>query len=227
MKNKLIVSCQALPGEPLHSSSIMGKMALAAFQGGAGGIRANSISDIQAIKKEVDLPIIGIIKADYSDSEVVITPTMKEVEALNQEGVTIIAVDATNRIRPGNLTLKSFVKQVKTQFPDQQLMADVSTLEEALEAERSGFDYVGTTLVGYTEYSLDDDPLDVLKQVVKEVKIPVIAEGNMNTPEIARQALETGAEYVVVGSAITRPKFITESFLDGMTVDHETIMRRN
>ena len=35
LKNKLIVSCQALPEEPLHSSFIMGKMALAAKMGGA------------------------------------------------------------------------------------------------------------------------------------------------------------------------------------------------
>ena len=110
---KLIVSCQALSDEPLHSSYIMSKMALAASIGGAGGIRANSVEDIHEIRKEVNLPIIGIIKQDYPDSPVYITPTMKEVDALMNEGVEIMAIDATNRIRPGGMTLDAFFHQIK------------------------------------------------------------------------------------------------------------------
>ena len=72
-----MVSCQALPDEPLHSSFIMGRMALAAKQGGAVGIRAQSKEDIVEIKRNVDLPVIGIVKRNYPDSEVYITPTKK------------------------------------------------------------------------------------------------------------------------------------------------------
>jgi N-acylglucosamine-6-phosphate 2-epimerase len=82
----LIVSCQALEDEPLHSSFIMSRMAVAAKQGGAAGIRANSTEDIQEIKKAVDLPVIGIIKKDYPGFDVYITPTMKEVDALVKTG---------------------------------------------------------------------------------------------------------------------------------------------
>ena len=80
LKGKLIVSCQALPEEPLHSSFIMGRMALAAKVGGASGIRANTKEDIKEIQTQVELPIIGIVKRDYGDSEIYITPTMKEVD---------------------------------------------------------------------------------------------------------------------------------------------------
>ncbi|MBB6450978.1 N-acylglucosamine-6-phosphate 2-epimerase [Geomicrobium halophilum] len=216
MNNKLIISCQALHNEPLHSPFIMSKMALAAKLGGACGIRANSVADIRAIKQEVKLPIIGIIKKDYDDSEVVITPTEKEVQALYDEGVDVIAFDATDRIRPGNRALDSFVLSIKERFPNQKLMADVSTVQEALHAEDCGVDLVATTLVGYTEYSKEDDPLKVLEQIVKRTALPVIAEGNMDTPEKAKHALELGAESVVVGSAVTRPQWITEKFVAKM-----------
>ena len=105
---KLIVSCQALPEEPLHSSCIMGRMAYAAYLGGAVGIRCNTIPDIQEIKKNVDLPLIGIIKKNYPDCSVVITPTMREVDALMEEGVAIIAMDATSRTRPDGSVISAF-----------------------------------------------------------------------------------------------------------------------
>ncbi|WP_164215271.1 N-acetylmannosamine-6-phosphate 2-epimerase [Virgibacillus sp. YIM 98842] len=212
MSKKLIVSCQALEDEPLHSSYIMSKMALAAYQGGANGIRANSVADVQAIKKEVNLPIIGIIKQNYDDSEVRITPTIKEVQALYEEGVEIIAFDATDRVRPNKETLETFIHEVKEKFPGQRLMADVSNAQEAIQAEKLGVDLVGTTLVGYTADTEGDRPLDALEAILQAIDIPVIAEGNIDTPDKAKRALEMGASAVVVGSAITRPQEITRKF---------------
>lgn len=216
MKGRLIVSCQALEDEPLYGPMYMAKMARAAWEGGASGIRANSIVDIQAIKKEVPLPIIGIIKRDFDTSSVRITPTYDEVKALVDEGVDIIAMDATARLRPGNISLESFFSQVKAMFPNQLFMADVSNVQEAIEAKKMGFDIIATTLVGYTDYTEGDDPLSVLKEIIKVVKGYVIAEGNINQPEKARQALEEGAFAVVVGSAITRPQYITNHFVNMM-----------
>jgi len=212
MSGKLIVSCQALEDEPLHSSYIMAKMALAASQGGASGIRANSVADIRAIKEEVDLPIIGIIKREYADSDVVITPTLKEVRALYAEGVDVIAFDSTYRIRPNNRTFEEFIKDIKEQFPDQKIMADVSTVYEAKIAESYGVDFVATTLVSYTPYTKGDDPFRVLENIIASINTPVIAEGNIDTPQKAKRAIELGAFAVVVGSAITRPQYITEKF---------------
>ena len=145
------MSCQALSNEPLHSSFIMGRMALAANEGGAAGIRANTKEDIKEIQSQVDLPIIGIVKRDYEDSKVYITPTMKEVDELMEVKPEIIAVDATGALRPGNVTLDEFFHQIKEKYPDQLLMADCSTVEEALHADELGFDFIGTTMVGYTE----------------------------------------------------------------------------
>lgn len=225
MNKNLIVSCQALEDEPLHSSYIMSKMALAAFQGGASGIRANSVVDIQSIKKEVDLPIIGIIKQDYDDSEVRITPTIKEVQDLYEEGVDVIAFDATDRVRPHKETFDTFISEVKERFPRQKFMADVSTVQEAIHAEKNGVDLVATTLVGYTADTAGDTPLQTLEAILQSTDIPVIAEGNIDTPEKAKQALTLGASAVVVGSAITRPKSITEKF--SMQMNEVNIKRRN
>jgi thiazole biosynthesis protein thiG len=216
IKGKLIVSCQALEDEPLHSSFIMGRMAYAAYVGGAGGIRANTVEDIKEIKKNVSLPIIGIIKKVYDNCNVYITPTIREVEALVNEGVQIIAIDATKRERPDKKDLKDFINEIKKKYPNQLIMADISSVDEALYAEEIGFDMVGTTLVGYTEYTKNFKALEELEKVIKTVKIPVIAEGNIDTPLKAKNALELGAFAVVVGGAITRPQQITKKFVDEM-----------
>ncbi|ASN06151.1 N-acetylmannosamine-6-phosphate 2-epimerase [Virgibacillus necropolis] len=216
ISKKLIVSCQALEDEPLHDAYIMGKMALAASQGGASGIRANTVKDIQAIKKEVNLPIIGIIKKDFADSDVFITPTINEVEALYQEAVDIIAFDATKQERPDGKSFEEFFSEVKARYPDQLFMADVSTLEEGINAEKAGVDVVAPTLAGYTSYSKGTVPLEITKDLIENVSIPVIAEGNFDIPEKAKKALQLGAHAVVVGSAITRPKIITGKFVSAI-----------
>ena len=197
IKGQLIVSCQALPSEPLHSSYIMSRMAYAAYLGGSKGIRANSVEDIIEIKKTVDLPVIGIIKIDYEDApDVYITPTMKEVDALVQIGVEVIAMDATKRTRPGQLDL------------------DCSNIEEGMHAAEIGFDLIGTTMAGYTEYTKGCSlpPYRMIKTLVEQCGKPVIAEGNISTPEQCRHAMDIGVHAVVVGSAITRPLEITKKF---------------
>ena len=216
LKGKLIVSCQALPHEPLHSSFIMGRMALAAKEGGACGIRANTKEDIMEIRHNADLPIIGIVKRDYADSKVYITPTMKEVDELIEAKAEIIALDATGRLRPGNVTLDDFFRQAKEKYPGQLWMADCSTVEEALYADELGFDFIGTTMVGYTEESegdrIEEDDFRILREIIAKAKHKVIAEGNINTPEKVKRVIELGAYSVVVGSAITRPQLITKEF---------------
>jgi len=220
VKHGLIASCQALEDEPLHSSFIMSKIALAASLGGAVGIRANSKEDILAIKKEVDLPVVGIVKRDYPDSEVFITATKKEIMELLESGCEMIAMDATLRKRPNGETLSDLVSFVKSEHPHVQLMADISTLEDAIEAEKLGFDCVSTTLYGYTEetkeHKLYDNDFSFIKDVLEKVKIPVIAEGNVITPEMAKTVISLGSYAVVVGGAISRPKQITERFVDAI-----------
>ena len=220
LKGKLIVSCQALPHEPLHSSFIMGRMALAAKEGGAYGIRANTKEDIAEIQARVDLPVIGIVKRDYEDSKVYITPTMKEINELMEVKPDIIALDATHSLRPGGRTLDEFYREIRKSYPKQLLMADCSTVEEALHADQLGFDFIGTTLVGYTDQSkslkIESNDFEIIRQIVAKVKHRVIAEGNINTPEKARRVIELGAFSVVVGSIITRPQLITKSFAEAL-----------
>lgn len=224
LKGKLIVSCQALPDEPLHSSFIMGRMALAAKQGGAAGIRANTKEDIKEIRSQVDLPIIGIVKRDYDDSDIYITPTMKEIEELMEVKPEIIAMDATIATRPGGKNIDEFFKEVKEKYPEQLFMADCSTVDEALHADELGFDFIGTTMVGYTPQSRGDkieaNDFEILRKIVSNVKHKVIAEGNINTPQKARRVVELGAYSVVVGSIITRPQLITKSFVEEMEKDN-------
>ena len=227
LKGQLIVSCQALPQEPLHSSFIMGRMARAAKEGGAAGIRANTKEDIKEIQEVTGLPIIGIVKRDYPDSEVYITPTMKEIEELMEVKPEIVAIDATGALRPGNMTLADFFHQIKEKYPEQKLMADCSTIEEALFADELGFDFIGTTMVGYTPQSkglkIEENDFEILRTILKKVKHPVIAEGNVNSPEKAKRVIELGSYAVVVGSSITRPQLITKGYAEAVnSVEKET-----
>lgn len=214
LRGKLIVSCQALPDEPLHSSFIMGRMALAAAQGGAAGIRAQSKEDILEIKKTVDLPVIGIVKRNYPDSDIYITPTRKEIGELLESGCEILALDATLRKRPGDEKTEDLVEMIHEN--GRLAMADCSTFEECKRAEEIGFDMIGTTLCGYTPYSekMEGPNFELLKRCVEELDTPVIAEGKINTPQDLKKVFEDCSVYsAVVGGAITRPKQITERFV--------------
>lgn len=221
IEHELIVSCQALPDEPLNSPYIMARMAYAAMLGGAKGIRANSIEDIREIKKTVNLPIIGIIKGIYGESEVFITPTRKEIDLLYQEKVDIIAMDATNRIRPDGKVISEVFPTIREQYSNQLFMADCSTYNEAKQAYDLGFDCLGTTLSGYTSYTQSTNlpDVDLISKLALEFPIPVIAEGGIWTPEELKYVFELGAYSAVVGTAITRPMDITKRFVKAIKSD--------
>ncbi len=208
VKGRLIVSCQALENEPLHSPFIMGRMAKAAMEGGAVGIRAQGVEDIIEIKKVTGLPVIGIIKRNYEDSDIYITPTKKEVDELLTTGCEMIALDATNRVRPNNEDLKELIKYIKENGV--LVMADISNYDEAIKAQEYGVDCVSTTLSGYTPYTktLEGPDFVLMKRLVKDLEIPVIAEGKVNTPQDLKKVFELGVHSSVVGSAITRPQLI-------------------
>ena len=213
IKGKLVISCQALPGEPLHSPMIMGRMALAAKNAGAAGIRAQGVEDIIEIKQVTGLPVIGIIKRNYPDSEVFITATKKEVQELLATDCEMIALDATIRPRPNGELLQDLLDQIHA--ANRLAMADCSTVEEAKIAEEIGFDCVSTTLAGYTSYSTQTSGPDVelVKQLVKDCQIPVIAEGKIHTPEQLKEVMNLGVYSAVVGGAITRPQEIAQRFI--------------
>lgn len=218
IKGGLIVSCQALESEPLYDSYIMSKMAWAAYLGGAVGIRANTVVDIKAIKQKVDLPVIGIIKQVYSDSEVYITPTEKEVDALVEIGCEIIAIDATDRPRPNGKSLEEFFTVIRKKYPNQLFMADTSCFEEGVLAEKLGFDLIGTTMAGYTPYTKGTPLPDytLMQRYVSELNTPVIAEGGIWAPDELKRAIDIGVHAAVVGTAITRPMDITKRFVNAL-----------
>ena len=217
LRGGLIVSCQALPGEPLFAigGGVMPLLAKAAELGGAVGIRSNSARDVREIKQAVELPVIGLIKNQYAPYEPYITATMTEVRALVKAGADIIAVDCTLRERVDKLSPAGFISQIRGEYPGLALMADIATLEEGLAAADAGVDFVGTTLSGYTPQSEGAPQPDfrLVEHLVASITVPVIAEGRIRTPKDAKHMLDVGAFAVVIGGAITRPLEITNAFV--------------
>ncbi len=215
-KKSLIVSCQALPGEPLYDAkrSLMPYMALAAMQAGCRCIRTSSVRDVTAIREATGLPCIGLIKRAYEGFDAYITPTMREVDELADAGADVIALDCTFRARGDGSTICEFLRDIRRKYPDIPLMADVSTLKEGISAWECGADLVGTTLSGYTPYSphTDGPDYELVSALVKALPIPVIAEGRIHYPDQAVKMLRLGAHAVVVGGAITRPLEIAQRF---------------
>lgn len=218
LRGSLIVSCQAEAGEPLHGPVFMAAMACAAAKAGASGIRANGPEDILAIRRLISLPIIGLFKKDIRGFSVRITPSVELAVQIAEAGADIITLDATARPHPDGLRLAQRISLVQGQTGC-PVMADVSSLSEGLAAEQAGADLVATTLSGYSESSpaQDGPDLELVQKLSSSLRVPVVAEGRIATPDQAAQALDLGAFAVVVGSAITRPQWITARFVRRMS----------
>lgn len=215
LQGGLVVSCQARENNPLHGPVFMAAMAQAAVLGGAVGIRADGEADIAAIREAVnpDIPIMGIFKVKQADGSLFITPTADSAQRVIKCGATLVALDGTPRARPGGESLKDVVEAIHA--AGGAAMADVGTLEHARYAIECGVDAVGTTLSGYTADSPKQPgpDFDLLEKLAKKSTVPVFAEGRVWTREEARKAIDLGASFVVVGTAITNPQAITARFV--------------
>ena len=216
LKGGLIVSCQALPEEPFFDPHYMAAFARAAEMGGAVGIRAKE-PDIRAIRQACGLPLIGIDKIYLEGFEVYITPRFEDAERIAAAGANIIALDCTPRPRPDGATMEELIPRIKRGL-HLPVMADISTLDEATAAEQAGADVIATTLSGYTPYSrkTEGPDFDLLKAVIRAVKVPVIAEGHIYTLAEARACIALGAHAIVIGTAITRPVELTHRFVEAI-----------
>ena len=218
IKQKVIVSVQAMPSEPLYKEECMIAMMQSVVKGGAAALRVAGVRDVENAKKLFKIPVIGITKPEVIPANwreiVYITPTIKDAKDLIQAGADIIALDGTSRPR-GENNLKQIIKFIK--INKRLVMADVSTLSEGIAARLLGADIISTTLSGYTLESPETSnkpDFELLKELVNAVDCPVILEGRIWEPQQVDLAFEIGAHSVVIGSAITRPQLITKRFVN-------------
>lgn len=219
IKGTVVVSVQAMPNEPLYLEQCMIGMMKSVVNGGAGALRLAGARDVKNAKKLFNLPIIGLTKPNIIPKNykelVYITPNIKDVIELVEAGADVIATDATQRKRPNNEKLQDLIKYIH--INKRLAMADISTLEEGLNAKELGADIISTTLAGYTLESANspanEPDFELLKQLVEQTQLPVVLEGRIWEPEQVDKAFELGAHCVVIGSAITRPQLITKRFV--------------
>ncbi|ALB42600.1 MULTISPECIES: N-acetylmannosamine-6-phosphate 2-epimerase [unclassified Anabaena] len=210
----LIVSCQAPISSPLHDPYVISAMAQAAVNNGAVAVRIDTPSHIQAVREKVQVPIIGLWKQVITGSDVYITPQFHHAVAVSEAGADIIAIDATTRYRPGDEKLADIITLIHQQL-NKPVMADVDTYEAAQLAVNAGADIVGTTLFGYTTATQNFSPpgWELLTQIVENLDTFVICEGGVSSPEMARKALDLGANAVVVGGAITGIDLLVKAYI--------------
>ncbi|MEW2445763.1 N-acetylmannosamine-6-phosphate 2-epimerase [Micromonospora marina] len=220
IRGRLVVSCQAEPGEPLDDPVHMVALARTALRGGAAGIRAQGLRDLRALRAALpDTPLIGLVKDGTSG--VYITPTLAHARAVADTGVDVVALDGTRRLRPDGRSLADTVAALRERHTV-LVMADVAGPADAEAAVAAGVDLVGTTLSGYTGGAVPHDPdLDLVGALADRLPVPVVAEGRINTPEEAAEALRRGAHTVVVGTAITRPAVVTARFAAALVTSRE------
>lgn len=216
LENGLIVSCQVPDDTAINTPTFIAAQALTVIQAGAIAIRAQGVSNVQAISKVVSVPIIGLVKRFDDSCPVYITPSVSDVLELEKAGASIVAIDATGRLRPGGQTLQEFITQIRLES-NVLLLADVDSVESALAAEELGCDAIATTLSGYTDIPVARLPnIDLIKEISKHVKIPIIAEGGFNQPDSVSAAFAAGAMSVCIGTAITNPYLLTKHFLSAI-----------
>lgn len=228
MRGGVIVSCQSEGSDPFNANpEYMALFARAAEMGGAIGIRTEGIEKLKAIKRAVQLPVIGLLKSKFADGTVCITGSFEEVEQLIETGSDVIAIDGTFRMREG-LSGPDFIKEVKKRYGC-IILADIATVAEAKACQESGADSVSTTLNGYTPDTIqfqNGPNYKLLADLLQSLSIPVFAEGRYNTPAEARHAMEMGAYSVISGTAITRPRVITQWFAQEINKVNNTIINK-
>ena len=225
LKNKLIVSVQAQGNEPLNKPEHLLALSKSVIDGGAGALRLCGTENIKHIKKEVDVPIIGLTKLEPTPinilDKVYISATIKDVKELLKTDTDFIAIDGTKRRREDDSPMEDQIILIKN--ADKAVICDVSTVEEGINACELGADIISTTLSGYTKetrYKVNEGPdFELLAGLIEEISTPVIMEGRMWDPLDVRQAFEMGAHAVVIGTAITRPQVITKRFMSAVPVE--------
>lgn len=213
LQNGLIASCQPVDDGPMDDPQIVAAMAKACVIGGAAGLRIEGVENLKAVRPQVNVPIIAILKRDLPDSPIRITPFLADIEALAENGADIIAVDGTQRVRPVSIAdALAKIHQLGC-----LAMADCSNLQEGLYCQQLGFDIVGSTMSGYTGGPIPQAPDFQLVKDFKAAGMRVMAEGRYNTPELAAQAITCGADFVTVGSALTRLEHLTSWFTEAIS----------
>lgn len=210
----IVASVQAPQGSPLDDTPTLLRLAQASLAQGVQVLRLEGAHNIRTIQQATGAIAIGLIKREYPDSPVKITPTLAELRELLETDCQVVAIDATTRARPGRADLRFMVESCHLQ--GRLVLGDCDCEESVRHALASGCDLVSTTLAGYTvnRKATDGPDLELLRTAVGIADVPVLAEGRFSQPSEVAAALRAGACGVVIGGAINDPLKQTRMFVE-------------
>ena len=211
LRGGLVVSVQARAGSAIDDPHVLAAMARAAQENGAAGVRIQGVRNLEAVRKRVEIPIIGIIKREYEGFEPYITPTLREIREVLDCGAEIVAFDATERPHPEGNEVADLVAAVHA--GGALAMADCARSGDGVCARAAGADVVATTLCGYTKETRGTElPALDLVRAFAQLDCFVICEGGIHDPQAGAQALQAGADAIVVGTAITNTEWLVSRY---------------
>jgi N-acylglucosamine-6-phosphate 2-epimerase len=211
LRGGLIVSVQARAGSALDDPRVLAAMARAAQDNGAAGVRIQGVRNLEAVRKRVDIPIVGIIKREYEGFGPYITPTLREVREVLDCGAEIVAFDATGRPHPEGHTVAELVAAIHE--AGALAMADCAVADDGVCSRAAGADIVATTLCGYTKETSGAvlPALDLVREFA-QLGCFVVCEGGIHAPQEGAAAMAAGADAVVVGTAITNTEWLVSRY---------------
>jgi N-acylglucosamine-6-phosphate 2-epimerase len=198
----VIVSIQPAADSVLNTPETVALLARCAVANGAAGVRIEGGIRIAAVRRAVDVPIVGLVKRAYAGFAPYITPTADEIAEVADAGADVVALDATARPRPGGFTFAAALAAIHAR--GLAAMADCATMTELQAAAGAGAEIVATTLCGYTDETRGAalPALDLLPAAAASGAFAIL-EGGVAAPEHVRRAFDAGADAVVVGTAIS------------------------
>ena len=176
-------------------------------------------SIVEAVKEVINSVDVVQYREKENDKETMIAEA-KELRRITREaGKTLIINDyvwLAKEVDADGLHIGQkdiSYSEARKELPDKIIGVSVTTIEEAVNAEKQGADYVGVGPIFPTNTKKDADPvieLGILREIKKKLSIPVVAIGGIDRSNI-ENVLRTNVEGIAMISGFAQGGRLAEN----------------